>query len=464
MNFKTRMRIVIAVFLAMTVFFQPVAHAGLDDFLKDVEEAVTKAGEIGEQIRDAAPKVQQFMEQFDKYSGQAGKQTRFLDPEMDKDYERLRNREIDRKRKAFQDAKKAYRDTPLYRFFTRSQREKEMLAAEDEYMRERMRWEKEKYLFKKKSADETSGWTFWRKGDRKKQADNQLSSYINSVISWEEEKLKRARMEYEDTPGIFFWKKSAKKKAMEEQKEYLETKRSQMSNLFIGQEGLPSSPYDDYINMAASRYGVPAALIKAVCIAESNMNPRAKSPKGAKGLMQLMPGTFDDMGGGDPYDPKTNIMAGTRYLAMMLQQQNGNVQLALAAYNAGPGKVKRYKGIPPYEETQKYVKKVSDLYEDLSMNNYGKDWSPQNYRARMSKDLCGSAGALNGMAMGMAAGPGCGPIAGTTIKTGATLGEKISTGFAKVAEWIAEKFVALKNVFTGGSKPEKIGRDTSDDM
>ena len=116
--------------------------------------------------------------------------------------------------------------------------------------------------------------------------------------------------------------------------------------------------FDHYIDEASRKYHISSSIIKAVIKAESNFNPRAVSPKGAMGLMQLMPGTARSLGVSDAFNPKENIDGGVKFLRDLLKQFDGNLELALAGYNAGPGAVKKFGGIPPYKETQNYVKKI----------------------------------------------------------------------------------------------------------
>jgi soluble lytic murein transglycosylase-like protein len=122
---------------------------------------------------------------------------------------------------------------------------------------------------------------------------------------------------------------------------------------------------DQIINRASRTYHVEPALIKAVIKAESNFDPDATSPKGAMGLMQLMPETARDLGVKDPYDPTENIMAGTRYLGMLLDRYEGNIPLALAGYNWGMGNVERHPGGLP-QETRTYIARVNQYYRETT--------------------------------------------------------------------------------------------------
>jgi soluble lytic murein transglycosylase-like protein len=129
--------------------------------------------------------------------------------------------------------------------------------------------------------------------------------------------------------------------------------------------GLAKTPdeYDAYIREAASLYQIPEALVRAVIRVESNFDPRAISRANAQGLMQLIPATAERMLVTDPFDARQNVLGGTRYLRVLANLFNGNLQLTLAAYNAGEGAVIKYNGIPPYAETQAYVTKVLSYYD-----------------------------------------------------------------------------------------------------
>lgn len=119
--------------------------------------------------------------------------------------------------------------------------------------------------------------------------------------------------------------------------------------------------YEDIIQEAARTYEIDPSLIRAVMQAESAFHPFVVSRAGAEGLMQLMPALADEMGVTDSFDPRENIMGGARYLKQLLDQHNGNIALTLASYNAGPGNVKRYGGVPPFKETRSYVKKIKAI-------------------------------------------------------------------------------------------------------
>jgi soluble lytic murein transglycosylase-like protein len=119
--------------------------------------------------------------------------------------------------------------------------------------------------------------------------------------------------------------------------------------------------YDDIIDEAAQAHDVDADLIHAVIQTESGFNALAESPAGAQGLMQLMPALQAEFGVINPFEARQNIMAGTEYLKRLLKKHKGDVALTLASYNAGPGNVSKYKGVPPFKETRAYVRKIKAI-------------------------------------------------------------------------------------------------------
>lgn len=133
------------------------------------------------------------------------------------------------------------------------------------------------------------------------------------------------------------------------------------SGTCIGRTGDPER-FDPYIREAAGRYGLEFALVKAVVCTESRFNPETISRAGAIGLMQIMPANLTELRLRDPYNPRANIMAGAKYLKSLLKRFNNDLRLSLAAYNAGPGAVERHQGVPPYRETQDYIKRVMKHY------------------------------------------------------------------------------------------------------
>lgn len=144
----------------------------------------------------------------------------------------------------------------------------------------------------------------------------------------------------------------------------------------------PGDRMDDIVNDAAARHQVDPALVKAVINTESGWNPVAISRKGAVGLMQLIPGTAQRFGVGNPFDPAQNVEAGTSYLKALLDRYNGDLSKSLAAYNAGEGVVDRIGGVPWYPETQRYVRKVTDAYFRPGSGRGSTLWNPPKPRVR----------------------------------------------------------------------------------
>ena len=139
----------------------------------------------------------------------------------------------------------------------------------------------------------------------------------------------------------------------------------------VPEAGVPkgTAAFKELIHEAGIKYGVDPDLITAVIRQESGGNPSVSSSVGAMGLMQLMPDTAKSLGVTNAFDPKQNIFGGARYLRGLMDQFNGSVPLALAAYNAGSGSVRKYGGVPPYPETQNYVKSIMSMYHSMRESN-----------------------------------------------------------------------------------------------
>lgn len=145
---------------------------------------------------------------------------------------------------------------------------------------------------------------------------------------------------------------------------------------------------DDIFQKAADTYGVSVNLLKAMAKQESNFNANATSSSGAMGVMQLMPATAASLGVTDAYDPEQNIMGGAKYISQLLSKYNGDVSLALAAYNAGSGNVAKYGGIPPFKETQNYVAKVTAyMNENLTIDDENNQISSSDFLDALSKGI-----------------------------------------------------------------------------
>jgi soluble lytic murein transglycosylase-like protein len=151
-----------------------------------------------------------------------------------------------------------------------------------------------------------------------------------------------------------------------------------------------NTPFAAEIDAAAARNGVDPALLRGLIRAESNFNPKAGSPAGAQGLTQLMPGTARGLGVTNTFDPVQSIEGGAKYLRQQLDRFGGDVSKALAAYNAGPGAVQRFGGVPPYAETQNYVKRVQAYAEEYRRTGS----SNPNVPANQASALSASTGAL----------------------------------------------------------------------
>lgn len=173
---------------------------------------------------------------------------------------------------------------------------------------------------------------------------------------------------YEDSDGVIHFTDTPTDHRFKIFMRDIEKDRRLRTNFGIGRVSRNPAEFEKIINSCSAEYGVDKSLVKAVIHAESGYNPNAVSSKGATGLMQLMPGTAQDLKVADSFNPTDNIRGGVRYLRFLLDTFKGDVTLALAAYNAGLGKVAKHGGIPPYSETRNYVSKVLNYQKNYAAN------------------------------------------------------------------------------------------------
>ena len=163
------------------------------------------------------------------------------------------------------------------------------------------------------------------------------------------------------TGGEVTCDKSIVEKVLPDEVPYPEPATASETDSEEASPSLEGTPYDEIIAALSEAHGVDPMLVKALIQVESNYKPRARSPKGAMGLMQLMPSTAREYKVRNPFDPKANIEAGIKHLKGLIDRFGDRVELALAAYNAGEGAVKKFNGVPPYRETRDYVSKILSL-------------------------------------------------------------------------------------------------------
>lgn len=173
---------------------------------------------------------------------------------------------------------------------------------------------------------------------------------------------------YEDSEGVVHFTDTPTDRRFKIFMRDIQKDKRLRTNFGFGKVSRNPAEFDNIINSCSTEFGVDKALVKAVIHAESGYNPNAVSSKGAAGLMQLMPGTAQQLKVADSFNPSDNIRGGVRYLRFLLDTFKGDVTLALAAYNAGLGKVAKHGGVPPYQETRNYVSKVLDYQRNYASN------------------------------------------------------------------------------------------------
>jgi len=228
-----------------------------------------------------------------------------------------------------------------------------------------------------KSMDKTTTSMFWSEGTGGDYFGTIFENQMASMIS-KHKSLGIADILYKKITGEDMNQNSSDTELLQLLNNKIELKKSFDDNNSITPSDKATgrlNQYEDIINQASNTYGVDKNLIKSVILTESAANEKAVSSAKAKGLMQLVDSTASDMGVNNVWNPKENIFGGTKYLSEMLRKYNGNVNLALASYNAGPENVQKYGGVPPFEETQNYIKRVVGYFNHLNGEDYGNERS-----------------------------------------------------------------------------------------
>jgi len=195
-----------------------------------------------------------------------------------------------------------------------------------------------------------------------------LTTALFFLLTVASEALAADIYKYEDSEGVVHFTDTPTDRRFKIFMRDIQKDRRLRTNFGFNRVSRNPAEFEQIINSCSTEFGVEKSLVKAVIHAESGYNPNAVSSKGAAGLMQLMPGTAQDLKVADSFNPSDNIRGGVRYLRFLLDTFKGDVSLALAAYNAGLGNVAKHGGIPPYQETRNYVSKVLDYQRNYAAN------------------------------------------------------------------------------------------------
>jgi soluble lytic murein transglycosylase-like protein len=219
--------------------------------------------------------------------------------------------------------------------------------------------------------------------------DSGRKIYVNDVVAAAPKRSSPALR----TSGLVYWSPTARRwipvasaNIRAARSAAAEVSNSEQASSFVRGKPFTQREIDAAIDAAATRHNVDPSLVRAVIKVESNFNPNAVSRKGAMGLMQLMPQTARQLNVVNPFDPGQNVDAGVRHLKHLMESYGGDVKLGLAAYNAGPGAVARSAGIPHFNETRNYVKRITQLYYGGSVPGYRILSSPAHEPVRVQRD------------------------------------------------------------------------------